>query len=149
MTASLSVYLSYHWLTIVQSSLNTSCHTVQLQGHGRCNIQHWVNNITIAEMWFLCSMWRPNDVFLVFGCAQSCASGHWDFFLLCLFSLHSLALLTTCNCFIDLSFVRSPNTEVHVSLFQYTSLKIDVLRSSSMGWKWPQTGLIILLLHCS
>lgn len=65
------------------------------------------------------------------------------FFLLC-----PALLLSTCNCFTDLSFAPFPlYTQVHVSLFHYTSLKMDVLRSSSMGWEWLQNGLITPVLH--
>lgn len=57
------------------------------------------------------------------------------------------ALLLTCNCFADLFVVHSPHSQAHSDYFT-TQLEIDVLRSSSMGWKWPQSGLLIPVLHC-
>lgn len=121
MTASLSVYRSYHWLAIVQSSLNTSCHIEQLWG-------------------------TVSSTFNIYPSEKHCPSSKYG--KLCFTRMPSpSALLLTCNCFADLFVVHSPHTQAHSDYFT-TQLEIDVLRSSSMGWKRPKSGLLIPVLHC-
>lgn len=130
MTASLSVHFSNPSLTTAQFILNTSCHIEQPLGHGQFCTQDP-------------SEWKPLSFVGMFYVPRkeqmipSCASGHlyftfWlSFPIQCCFSYYFVtASLTCCRAFTLYS-------QVHISLFLYTSLKIDVLRSSSMGWKWP------------
>lgn len=108
-----------------------------------------VKNIILCENVFFMFQVKSKWCVLLFGCAQSCASGHLDFSFSCLPPPpFSSLLLTTCNCFTDLSVVPSPHVLKCTSHYFTTQHKIDVLGSSSMGWKWPQTGLITVVLHC-
>lgn len=93
---SLSVDL-YHWLTPVQSCLNTGCHIKQPLRYDSSTLKH-LSSEKHYPLWkrvFLCSMHSANDAFCCF-LAQSCASGHLDlsFFALLFFFLLVTASLT-------------------------------------------------------
>lgn len=143
MTASLSVYLNYRWLTIVQSSLNTSWHIKQPLGQVQNSTSTQVKNIILScgnefSMFHVKRKW----CILLFGCAQR-QTWSFKFFLLLVFIPHlrlffQLHHLST--------YLLHPHPMYCVSHYFTTQLKIDVLRSSSMGWNWPQTELITLVL---
>ena len=110
-TASSSVQSSYYWLTIVQSSLSTSCHIKHPSGHVQFNIQHPFEWKQYPENVFFMFHVRSKWCILLFGCAPS------------LFLLLGTASLARLLCF-------HPE---HISLFHNTSLKEDVLRAFAVG----------------